>query len=77
MGLFLDLSGVIGNNETDIVSSLKNYLNSVGGGLERADIDSRHKNFCAVEWVKVVMLQFFFRHILPLGKNVPYLFQRI
>ena len=49
MGLFLDLSGIIGSDDTDVASSLKNYTKSVGGGLERADIDNSHKNFCVIE----------------------------
>jgi hypothetical protein len=49
MGLFLDLMGIIGRNDVDVESSLKNYLNSVSGGLEMSDIDSSHKNFCVIE----------------------------
>ena len=49
MGLFLDLMGIISSNSVDVESSLKNYLNSVGGGLEEADIDSSHQNFCVIE----------------------------
>ena len=49
MGLFLDLLGVIGRDDNDVASSLKNYTNSVNGGLEKADIDNSHKNFCVIE----------------------------
>lgn len=49
MGLFLDVMGIIGRNDVDVESSLKNYLNSVSGGLEISDIDSSHKNFCVIE----------------------------
>jgi hypothetical protein len=49
MGLFLDLSGIIGRDEMEVVSSLTKYSNSVNGGLQKADIDSNHKNFCVIE----------------------------
>jgi hypothetical protein len=48
MGLFLSLSGIIGKSATDVEKSLENYLKTIQGGIEKANIDSDDNNFCAI-----------------------------
>lgn len=49
MGMFASLSGIIGKSQAEIVNSLRNYAQSVGGGLVEESLDIEHDNFCSVE----------------------------
>jgi len=49
MGLFLSLSGIIGKSEVEVVDALRKYLKTVDGGLEPANIDNSHQNFCVLQ----------------------------
>jgi hypothetical protein len=48
VGLFLSLSGVIGKSRAEVVLGLQEYLAIKGGGIEEAEIESDHKNFCTI-----------------------------
>lgn len=50
MGNFLALSGVIGKTQNDVLTSLTNYANSVGGGIKQdSTLNSENDNCCIVE----------------------------
>lgn len=50
MGTFLSISAVVGKSKDEVVNSLANYANAVGGGLRREDgIDSETPNGCIIE----------------------------
>jgi len=48
MGLFLSLSGVIGKSKDDVEKSIGNYLQTVQGGIEKANVENDDNNFCAI-----------------------------
>ena len=48
MGLFLSLSGIINKSEQEVAYALEKYLKVLDGGLEPANIDNSHKNFCVI-----------------------------
>ena len=50
MGNFLALTSVIGKTRNEVVTSLTNYANSVGGGLQQENnIDSDTDNCCIID----------------------------
>ena len=50
MGNFLALSGVIGKTQNDVLTSLTNYANSVGGGIQQdSTLNSDNDNCCIVD----------------------------
>ena len=50
MGMFLALAGIIGKSQNEVIASLTNYANSVGGGVQEDNtIDSDNDNCCIVQ----------------------------
>ena len=48
MGMFLSMTSVVGKSKDEVVRSLTNYANSVGGGLEKADLSIDNDNCCVI-----------------------------
>lgn len=47
--MFLALSGVIGKSQKEVEQSLANYATQAGGGLQKENLSSDHKNFCVIQ----------------------------
>ena len=46
--MFASLSGIIGKSRAEVVDSLRNYTQSVAGGLAEEPLDTEHENFCSI-----------------------------
>jgi len=64
MGLFISLSGIINKTEKEVTDALKDYLKTVEGHLEAADIDSEHENFCVIQEAEGNTTVFYPAHFL-------------
>ena len=49
MGMFLAMTCVVGRSKDQVVNSLRNYTQSVGGGLEKADISLDDDHCCIIQ----------------------------
>ena len=49
MGMFLSLTSVLGKTQNEVVTSLKKYAESAGGGLEKENLSIENDNCCVIE----------------------------
>lgn len=49
MGMFLSMTSVVGKTKNEVVNSLHNYAQTVGGGLEKENLFINNDNCCVIE----------------------------